>query len=59
MRGIRNRIVHGYDQLNFDIIWNVIRNELPPLIPALKKIMEEMPEENGGAQPTDSTSSSS
>ena len=52
MRGIRNRIVHGYDQINFDIIWNVIRNELPPLVPALKRIIEQANEEGGGEAPT-------
>jgi uncharacterized protein with HEPN domain len=34
--GMRNRIVHGYDQVDFDILWAVIRSDLPPLIVQLK-----------------------
>lgn len=41
MRGIRNRIVHGYDRIDFDIIWNVVQNELPPLVPIFRRIMAE------------------
>lgn len=34
--GMRNRIVHGYDEVNFDILWAVIHDDLPPLIEKLK-----------------------
>ena len=44
MRGIRNRIVHGYDQIDLSIIWNVIQYELPPLVPTLERIMQEADE---------------
>jgi len=38
MRGIRNHIVHGYDRIELDIIWNVVEVELPPLVPLLEAI---------------------
>ena len=41
MRGIRNRIVHAYDQIDLAIIWNVVTVELPPLAPELEKIDRE------------------
>jgi uncharacterized protein with HEPN domain len=41
IRGIRNRIVHGYDQINLTIIWNVVDVELIPLVPELERIMNE------------------
>jgi len=41
VRGIRNRIVHAYDEIDLEIIWNVVRNELPPLVPLLDRIMHE------------------
>lgn len=44
MRGIRNRIVHAYDQIDYDIIWNVAQNELRPLLPMLQRIMREVAE---------------
>ncbi len=44
MKGIRNRIVHGYDQIDLEIIWNVARVELPPLLPLLDRVMSEAAE---------------
>jgi len=38
MRGIRNHIVHGYDRIDLEIIWNVVQGELPPLVPLLEAI---------------------
>lgn len=34
--GMRNRIVHGYDEVDFDILWAVIREDLPALVDRLK-----------------------
>ncbi len=36
---MRNRIVHGYDEVDFDILWAVLRDDLPPLITQLEKIL--------------------
>jgi uncharacterized protein with HEPN domain len=44
MRGIRNRIIHGYDQINWNIIWNVVTVELPPLVGALARVDRETTE---------------
>ncbi len=44
MRGIRNRIVQEYDRLDTEIIWNVVVNELPPLVPVLQRILSEAAE---------------
>lgn len=37
--GIRNRLIHGYDSVNFDILWTVIQEDLPPLIEQLQRIV--------------------
>ena len=42
--GMRNRIVHGYWDINYQIVWAVVRNELPPLRAALAPLMDEEPE---------------
>lgn len=34
--GMRHRIVHGYDQVDHDILWAVVRDDLPPLIERLR-----------------------
>ena len=37
--GIRNRLIHGYDSVNFDILWTIIQEDLPPLIEQLQRIV--------------------
>jgi uncharacterized protein with HEPN domain len=39
--GLRNRLVHGYDEVDFDILWDIIQLDLPPLIAALSSILEK------------------
>jgi len=35
--GLRNRLIHGYDSVDFEILWQIINHDLPPLI----KILEQ------------------
>jgi uncharacterized protein with HEPN domain len=37
--GLRNRLIHGYDSVDFDILWQIINHDLPPLIAALEQIV--------------------
>ncbi|HEY3762139.1 MAG TPA: HepT-like ribonuclease domain-containing protein [Verrucomicrobiae bacterium] len=30
--GMRNRLVHGYDQLDLDVVWDTVVNHVPPLL---------------------------
>ena len=32
MAGMRDVIVHEYDQLDFDVVWDVVENKLPELL---------------------------
>ena len=43
--GMRNRIVHDYMNVDEDIIWEVVQQDLPPLVEVLKNIIP--PEEKG------------
>jgi uncharacterized protein with HEPN domain len=38
--GMRNRLVHGYDQVDLDVLWDTIEYDLPPLIVELERILE-------------------
>lgn len=38
--GARNRLIHGYDDVDFDILWDTIQLDLPPLIEQLKDILK-------------------
>jgi len=40
MIGLRNRIAHGYFGINLTIIWEIIKQELPPLKEKMKQIKE-------------------
>ena len=42
--GMRHRIVHDYMNVDEDVVWEVIRQDLPPLVAVLKKIIP--PDEN-------------
>ena len=33
---LRNRLIHGYDEVDFDILWQIVTHDLPRLITALK-----------------------
>lgn len=35
----RNRVIHGYDQVDFDILWAIVTGDWPPLITSLRKII--------------------
>jgi uncharacterized protein with HEPN domain len=39
--GLRNRLVHAYFDINLDIVWNTVQNDLPPLVAALEKILDK------------------
>lgn len=34
--GLRNRLIHGYDSVDFDILWQIINRDLPRLIAVLE-----------------------
>lgn len=38
--GMRNRLIHAYDEVDLDVVWDVVQNDLPPLIAALSHNLE-------------------
>jgi uncharacterized protein with HEPN domain len=42
--GMRNRLIHGYDSVDLDILWDTLEVDLPPLIAELEKILDEAAE---------------
>lgn len=38
MRGMRNKIAHGYYEVAFDVVWDTIHESLPALLTALKAL---------------------
>ena len=37
MRGMRNRIAHGYFDINLDVVWDTVQTALPELLEQLPK----------------------
>lgn len=37
--GMRNRLIHGYNQVDLDILWDTIEVDLPPLITELENVL--------------------
>jgi len=40
MIGMRNRIVHGYDEVDPDIVWRVATEDLEPVVAGLERALE-------------------
>ena len=45
--GMRNRLVHGYDVIDYDLLWDTVVIDLPPLIAALTQSSERLVEYAG------------
>jgi uncharacterized protein with HEPN domain len=41
IRGMRNRIVHDYYDVDPAIVWDTVQNDLHPLIPPLQALLRE------------------
>ena len=46
MTGLRDWIAHGYDELDLDLIWDTVVNDLDPLIQRLERIIPDWPIED-------------
>ena len=38
---LRNRLIHGYDEVDFGIMWTIINDDLPSLVGSLEILLEE------------------
>ena len=45
MRAMRNVVVHNYDNVRLVTLWETARNDLPPLIPIPREILDREVEE--------------
>ena len=42
MAGLRDVVIHDYDELDFDILWNVIQVNLPDILPQIQLIFNSL-----------------
>ncbi len=38
--GMRNRLAHGYDDIDLDLLWDTVIIDLPPLITMLESVID-------------------
>lgn len=38
---LRNRVIHGYDTVDDEIIWNIVQTNVPELIEQRETLLEE------------------
>ena len=42
VKGMRNHIAHGYFDINYDMVWDVVKNDLPDLREAIDYFIEHL-----------------
>ena len=38
--GMRNRLIHAYFDIDLDRVWDTVKDDLPPLIDQLEKLIQ-------------------
>jgi uncharacterized protein with HEPN domain len=38
--GVRNHLIHGYFDVDWDIIWQILSKDLPEVMPEIRKMVE-------------------
>jgi uncharacterized protein with HEPN domain len=46
MAGMRDRIIHGYDMVDYEIVWNTVKDIIPSIRPLLQRILGDYGEES-------------
>lgn len=45
MAGMRDRLIHAYFGVDYDLVWSAIKTEIPNLKPKLNKVISDMEQE--------------
>ena len=44
MTGMRNRMIHGYDDIDMGIVWNTSQESVPNLLALIEPLVSEEPQ---------------
>ena len=39
---MRNKLIHGYFDVNLDMLWQTIMDDLPPLVEQLQEVLKKI-----------------
>ncbi len=39
MAGMRDRIIHGYDNVDYQIVWEVVKRDIPQIRPKIERLL--------------------
>ena len=39
--GMRNRLVHGYHEINMEVVWDTVQRDLPTLQAAVERLLQD------------------
>ena len=39
MRGMRNRMIHGYDDIDMNVVWETVQQDIPRLVAQLESLV--------------------
>jgi len=42
MAGIRDKLIHDYLNVNLEVVWKTVQEDLPPLVPDVQRVLHEM-----------------
>ncbi len=42
MAGMRDRLIHGYDNVNLGLVWSTVRVTIPPLLPYIAELRRNL-----------------
>ena len=42
MRGMRNKIIHDYIDVDWDVVWNTVQSDLPVLRQQIADLLKEV-----------------
>jgi uncharacterized protein with HEPN domain len=42
MSSTRNRLIHGYFDVDYDIVWNIVSKDLPPTVSQIEEILKSV-----------------
>jgi len=51
MKGMRNRIAHGYFDIDLDIVWDTARKALPDLLKSLPDVLRDAADQRSKGNP--------